>query len=187
MGKGRVADAVNHDFGGEDGAGGTMRTPCPGAPCNKQNATLNMKALSDAELIQLATEWAEAFARCVRERDFFAAKQLFCAHVHSYGTRAVEANGLEQLVEQQWTPTWNRTRGFEHLPGSLDVQLSGDGSLAIVCARWASEGVDTPERWGQQAPYRRSGRCTYALTGDGSGGWRCVHTHFSLDPSAGPN
>lgn len=146
-----------------------------------------MRTFSDADLIQRAIAWTEVFARCVRDRDFSSARPLFSPRVHSYGTRTVEAFGLEQLVQEQWTPTWIRTQGFEHQPGSLDVQLSRDGSFALVCARWASEGVDTPDSWGLQTPYRRSGRCTYALTGDDDGVWTCTHSHFSLDPGKGPN
>ena len=137
-----------------------------------------------AELVQQALAWAEAFAVHVRNRDFESALPMFSAAVHSYGTRAVEVHSLDELKREQWAPTWLRTRGFHHLPDSLDTQVSLDGSMAVICARWASEGVDTPESKEQQEPYKRSGRCTYVLTRAPDGRWTCSHTHFSLDPGS---
>lgn len=134
-----------------------------------------------------AIEWAQTFAQCVRNKDFHAALHLFSPKVHSYGTRVVEACNRNQLHEGQWTPTWHRTQGFDYLPGSMDVQLSSDASVAIVCALWRSEGVDSPESWGLQQPYERSGRCTFVLTKNHQDAWVCTHSHFSLNPGQGPN
>lgn len=135
-----------------------------------------------AELVQQARAWAEVFAQQVRNRDTKSALSLFSSDVRSYGTRAVEVHNLDELQRQQWTPTWSRTRGFDHLPDSMHIQVSQDGSMAIISARWTSEGVDTPESWEHQLPYIRSGRCTYVLTRVSDVNWNCTHTHFSLDP-----
>lgn len=137
---------------------------------------------TQAELVRQACAWAEAFAQHVRNRDIESALPMFSPAVHSYGTRAVEVHSLVELKTEQWAPTWFRTRGFHHLPDSVDTQVSPDGSMAVICARWASEGVDSPDAWEQQPPYTRTGRCTYVLTRAGNAGWTCSHTHFSLDP-----
>lgn len=139
------------------------------------------------ELVSQAIAWAEDFALCVRNRNFANARTLFASTVLSYGTRAVEVNSLEHLQKEQWHLTWLRTQHFAYLPGSMSTQMSGIGDMAIVCARWTSEGVDTPESWGQQQPYSRTGRCTFALNRTIDDRWMCVHTHFSLDPGNGPN
>ncbi len=139
------------------------------------------------ELVSQAIAWAEDFALCVRNRDFANARTLFASTVHSYGTKAVEVSSLDQLLKEQWCPTWHRTQRFAYLAESMDIQLSQDGSVAIVCARWRSEGVDSQEAWERQQPYERSGRCTFVLTRQISGSLICNHTHFSLDPGTGPN
>lgn len=135
-------------------------------------------------LFQQAVDWAQSFARCVRERDFEAGRSLFLSDVHSYGTRTCEARGLEQLHVQQWAPTWVRTEGFDYIDGSLAVQCSEDGSMLVVLGRWQSRGVDDAGQWGRQIPYARSGRCTFVLLRQ-TAGLRCSHTHFSMDPDPG--
>ncbi len=126
--------------------------------------------------------WAEAFARCVRNHDFEAGRSLFSANVHSFGTRTPEARDLDQLHSQQWAPTWIRTRDFTYTPDSLHTELSDDGTMAMLIARWQSIGVDTPDLWANQTPYLRTGRCTFILKQCPDSIWRCIHTHFSMDP-----
>lgn len=130
-----------------------------------------------------ALEWAEVFATCVRNQNFERGKTLFSENVHSYGTRACEASGLEELVAQQWIPTWQRTRYFRYVKETISVEVSGDGCMAVICARWCSIGVDSPGQWGIQTPYTRSGRCTFVVIKSALSEWQCIHSHFSIDPS----
>jgi ketosteroid isomerase-like protein len=144
----------------------------------RQSEDLNM----NTDPMETALAWAHAFARCVRQRDFDAGKSLFAPDAHSFGTRMIEAHGRDMLLAEQWLPTWTRTQGFDYAPGSLRAQISGDGGMALITARWQSLGVDDASRWGQQAPYRRNGRCSLVLARTPDGPWRCVHSHFSMDP-----
>lgn len=124
----------------------------------------------------------ERFAAFVRARDIESARALFRAEVRGFGTRTPEALGLDELIAQQWRLTWMRTRDFRWLPGSMQLQMSRDAGTAIVHARWDSWGVDSDEAWGEQTPYHRQGRCTFALEREPGGQWQCLHSHFSMDP-----
>lgn len=118
-----------------------------------------------------ATAWLDAFAECVRERDTERARPLFAGDCISYGTRITEADGLDTLVEHQWTPIWNATSGFEFDADSIRTRSSADGSLLMVAARWSSYGAAL-----------RHGRCTFVLRGAGER-LVAVHSHFSLVPT----
>lgn len=118
-----------------------------------------------------ATAWLDSFAACVRERDTERARPLFDDNCISYGTRIAEADGLDMLVEHQWTPIWNSTSGFDFDADSIRTRSSEDGSLLMVAARWSSYGAAL-----------RHGRCTFVLRDAGE---RVValHSHFSLVPA----
>ncbi len=131
---------------------------------------------------QSALDWMERFAACVRARDIASARPMFSAGLRSFGTRTVEASSLDELVAQQWQPTWLRTREFRYQPGSVELRPSADGSMMLAVARWESIGVDSPEAWDRQAPYARRGRCSFVLQREDAGAWVCIHTHFSMDP-----
>jgi hypothetical protein len=118
------------------------------------------------------TAWLDTFAQCVRERDTERARPLFADDCFSYGTRITEADGLDMLVEHQWTPIWNSTSGFDFDAASIRTRASDDGSLVMVAARWSSHGA-----------HLRHGRCTFLLRG-GADQLVAVHSHFSLVPSA---
>lgn len=128
--------------------------------------------------------WLDTFASCVTARDLNSAKALFTTNVHSFGTRTIEALNIEELIAEQWEPTWLRTTGFKYLSDSIDIILSADETMAVILARWESQGVDSPTLWDKQTPYYRSGRCTFTLKKSASNIWLCVHTHFSMDPSS---
>lgn len=129
-----------------------------------------------------AVEWTQQFASSVRSRDFEKGATLFAPDVHAFGTRCHEAHGLGDLLLNQWQPTWLRTANFDYLPGSVQVDLSEDASMAVVTARWQSHGVDHQDLWDTQPPYLRSGRCTFVLKCTPNGIWSCIHSHFSMLP-----
>ncbi|MDZ4385600.1 MAG: hypothetical protein U0998_00080, partial [Moraxellaceae bacterium] len=75
--------------------------------------------------------WINLFAELVRKRDFDAAKKLFSDHVHSFGTRTQEAVNLEELVTEQWQPTWLRTVFVNKDVAFIDyAALANDGFSA---------------------------------------------------------
>ena len=121
-----------------------------------------------------AFAWLQLFARLVREQNFEAARYLFHPHCRSFGTLAVETTDRDQLVDQQWIPTWTTTRGFSVDPGSVHVESGGD--LRILTARWSSLGAS------DGTDFARHGRCTFVLREVGET-LRAVHSHFSLDPN----
>ena len=121
-----------------------------------------------------AFAWLQLFARLVREQNFDAARYLFHPHCRSFGTLAVETTDRDQLVDQQWIPTWTTTRGFSVDPGSVHVESGGD--LRILTARWSSLGAS------DGTDFARHGRCTFVLREVGET-LRAVHSHFSLDPN----
>lgn len=129
-----------------------------------------------------AVLWAQQFADCVRSRNFERGESLFAPDAHGFGTRCREANSLADLMINQWLPTWPRTTDFDYAPDSVQVNLSDDLSMAFVTARWQSNGVDRAELWGRQAPYLRSGRCTFVLKRLQPDAWSCIHSHFSMNP-----
>lgn len=135
--------------------------------------------------IEAVIDWATKFARCVRDRDFEGGQALFSAHVHSFGTRTSEAQNLQDLLKDQWSPTWNRTQGFDYVPGSMHVRMSEDACMAVVMARWSSMAIAiaSEDTWNQQVPHRRIGRCSFVLTRIACEQWHCIHSHFSLDPA----
>ncbi len=131
---------------------------------------------------QSAVSWAQQFAASVRDRDFERGQSLFDPDAQGFGTRCQEARSLAELLANQWQPTWLRTADFDYVPGSVQVHLSNDSSMSVVTALWQSCGVDQTELWGTQAPYPRSGRCTFVLKRANPDAWVCIHSHFSMAP-----
>lgn len=123
--------------------------------------------------------WLDAFADAVRSRDIPRGRTYFAADCRSFGTRAVAVDGLDELVEQQWLPTWMATSGFTFDLDSMSLWSADDGSHLTVAARWTSDGFHGG------APRARSGRSSIVLRRDRSGptpALLAVHSHFSTDP-----
>lgn len=128
------------------------------------------------------SSWLDAFAECVRTRDFEAGRALFAEDARGFGTRTEVMESRAELERLQWRPTWLRTRGFEFESDSVRCFPADDDRQYVVTATWHSEGVDTPEDWDRQAPYARKGRCTLVLRADEEGRLRAYHSHFSMMP-----
>lgn len=126
--------------------------------------------------------WLDTFARLVREGDVDAARALFHPDVRSFGTRAEQAVGIDDLVARQWALIWSSTEGFEVAVDERWAWRAADSSLEVMAVRWTSTGFGT-----DGAPYPRRGRATIVLAPDDRAptGWVAVHTHFSEAPSAG--
>jgi len=123
--------------------------------------------------------WLEHFAACVRNRDIESGRSLFAQDASGFGTRIRQAHTLEELVEQQWHPTWFNTRDFRLVPESTSTLVSEDGSQVVLTALWDSLGVASN---GDTFP--RQGRCTLVLQRCDSNarGYIARHSHFSKDP-----
>jgi len=124
--------------------------------------------------------WLQHFATCVRNRDLKSAKSLFADDASGFGTRIRQAHTLEELVEQQWSPTWFNTRDFRFVTESVSLLPSRDESQVVVTALWKSLGVSS-----EGTTFPRQGRCTIILHKCDSHPYGSVatHTHFSKDPS----
>lgn len=120
--------------------------------------------------------WLRHFASAVRDRDEERACELFDATVLGFGTVADRADGLDALRVEQWRHIWPLTSGFDF--DYQSARIDEADAQAWVAAGWTSTGYD---RGG--APFARTGRATIVLRRS-AGGWRAVHTHFSLCPSA---
>lgn len=153
-------------------------------PTPKANAEI-ATASEVAEVSEIYA-WLDAFAACVRNRDYAGGQRLFSPNVHGFGTRTREALGMAALLREQWQPTWERTRDFAFLYDASNPPIlvwSADRSQVVVMVSWSSWGVDTPADWEHQEPYHRQGRSTLVLQ-KSVPDWLAIHTHFSMDPEA---
>lgn len=124
-----------------------------------------------------AIAWLEAFAARVRARDIDGGRALFSDACHSFGTRGEVLDGLDDLVERQWRPTWMTTQGFTFESSTIRVELAADGSLAVATACWASDGLHP-----DGTTFPRRGRATLVLARREDGAPIAVHSHFSESP-----
>lgn len=125
-------------------------------------------------------QWLTDFAAAVRDVDYDRARAMFADDVISFGTFTPIARGRDALVAQQWKNIWNRTRGFTFVVPQTQIEICGE--IAWAAAPWTSQGRDAQGNW-----FDRPGRCTLILRRDGrleSAAWLCVHSHFSLTPTA---
>jgi ketosteroid isomerase-like protein len=119
-------------------------------------------------------KWLEEFAAAVRAADYARGAELFDPDALGFGTVADRAQGLDVLVRDQWRHVWDATEGFRfHLEGA---RIEVEGDLGYAAAGWSSTGFAAGG-----APFPRVGRATIVLRRL-RGGWRAVHTHFSLSP-----
>lgn len=126
--------------------------------------------------IEAVQQWLLTWQDLIAQGDFDAARQLFESDVVGFGTVAVRADGLPELVELQWQNVWTRTSGFRFLLDTLKVW--GDAQLWVVAVQWVSTGQEP----NTGASFERQGRSTIALLWDGQA-LRAQHTHFSLNPA----
>lgn len=121
--------------------------------------------------------WLEAWAAAIRANDLDAGRRLFADDAAGFGTITHRTDGLDDLVERQWTRVWANTVDYDFDWESVCVHLSGDGLQATAHALWASTGKDV------ERP--REGRATIVLTrASTDADWKCVHTHFSMWPNS---
>ena len=120
--------------------------------------------------------WLSRFGAFVAARDFDGGRSMFDEGVVAFGTWADVVEGLDHVEATQWRSVWPTIEDFAFDLDGARMLLSPDGQQAVIVTPWGSTGFDEAG-----APFDRPGRATLVLRRDGeSGGWRCVHTHFSL-------
>lgn len=120
--------------------------------------------------------WLEAFAACVRARDFDAARPMIASEVVSFGTKAAMVAGRDNLIAEQWRRIWPTIEGFAFDLDTLQWHRADDTAWAALT--WTSRGF-RPDG----TPFPRPGRATFTFT-HRDGHWLATHTHFSLFPSS---
>lgn len=122
--------------------------------------------------------WLEIFAGHVRAVDYAAARPMWHPDLLAFGTHSDVISGLETAIATQWDNVWPRTAHFTFdLPGTAVLAA---GSLAVAVTPWTSSGY-APDG----ARFPRPGRATMVFDRSGlphlAWGWRCVHSHMSLN------
>ena len=121
--------------------------------------------------------WLQNWQFYVRSKDYGSAMHLFREDVFSFGTVAISASGLKDLVFFQWKVVWENSKNFTFNMDSIRFFYSKDYSLVIVAVQWFGQGLDQSS--GQFS--ERSGRSSIVLEKQGEK-LVCTHTHFSIDP-----
>lgn len=129
-------------------------------------------SITSEDPVSAITEWFGKLSRYCSTVDYKSAREIFAEDVSSFGTRADAVTGLDRLQKEQWEQVWPQTSGFRVLMDT--VRGGGNAEIAWGMAIWTSTGYDR-----QGGEFERPGRATVVLTRT-RGGWRAVHTHFSL-------
>jgi ketosteroid isomerase-like protein len=117
-------------------------------------------------------DWLSEFVEAVRTGDTDAGRVLFADDVVGYGTLTPRMLGLDDLVEWQWRPTWERVETWQLT--DVDVVEQTD-ALAVLAVCWKRVNND------DHAVVH--GRATLVLRRGAGSAWRCIHSHFSADPT----
>ncbi len=123
--------------------------------------------------------WMDAFAACVRTRDFEGGRKLFAPDAHGFGTVVRTAGSRAKLETGQWRWVWPRTSGFRFERRGSRVERDAGGLFAVVMATWKACNQAAPKRM----VFDRRGRATIFLRRESPDTpWVARHTHFSFDP-----
>lgn len=131
--------------------------------------------LADAAVRAEILDWLEVFSGFVREVDYAGARPMWHPDVLAFGTYNDVIQGLETAIATQWDNVWPRTAEFAFDLAGTHVLAAADGSLAVAVAPWTSTGFHQ-----DGARFDRPGRATMVFA-RGDEGWRCVHSHMSLN------
>jgi hypothetical protein len=125
--------------------------------------------------------WLDAFASCVRRRDFEGGRALFAADAQGFGTVVRTASSRSKLEKGQWRWVWPRTSGFRFERSGARVECDDGGLFAVVMVTWKACNQASPQR----VVFDRRGRATILLRREKTDTpWFARHTHFSFDPPA---
>ena len=130
----------------------------------------------DQDPLEPLRGWLAEWQECVRAVDYQAGRALCTPDLLAFGTRAVVARGLDEVVERQWREVWPRIRDFTvHLEDAIGGVA---GATGWVAAPWDSIGERS-----DGSTFLRPGRLTVIFERR-DGRWLATHTHFSLVPEA---
>jgi catechol 2,3-dioxygenase-like lactoylglutathione lyase family enzyme/ketosteroid isomerase-like protein len=110
-------------------------------------------------------DWLRRLQTCVRNQDFAGGRALCVPELLAFGTRAEIVEGVEQVMERDFTIDAEKAQGA----------IQGDRGW--VAAHWDSLGV-RPDG----STFARPGRLTIVFERR-AGRWLALHTHFSLSPT----
>jgi ketosteroid isomerase-like protein len=130
---------------------------------------------ADAATRAFFARWLDTFAGYIRDVDYASARPLFHPEVLAFGTHRDVIAGIETWMATQWDNVWPRTADFRFDVAATRMLAADDGSMAVVIAPWTSTGFH-PD--GQK--FDRPGRATMVFH-KSDDGWRCVHSHMSLN------
>jgi hypothetical protein len=118
-------------------------------------------------------QWLAAFVAAVRTNDTTAGRALFDQGVVGFGTRTAHVTGLDDLDADQWQQVWPLVADWEV---SDVVVVNDDPVCAVLAYRWRRTNLDGSTH---------HGRATMVLiaANDTPAGWRCIHSHFSVNPT----
>ena len=131
----------------------------------------------DTDPIAPLRTWLREWQARVQAQDFAGGRALCAPEMIAFGTRAEMVEGLDDVVEQQWSHVWPRIRAFTVHAESARGGIDGDRGW--VAAQWDSLGVRA-----DGTTFPRPGRLTI-LFECRDGRWLATHTHFSLTPGPG--
>jgi ketosteroid isomerase-like protein len=132
---------------------------------------------ADAATREAILRWLDVFSGHVREVDYAAARPLWHPDVLAFGTHRDVMQGLEMAIATQWDNVWPKTADFRFDLLAAEVLASGD--MAVAVAPWTSTGFHP-----DGTRFERPGRATLVFLRTGEAlmeGWRCVHSHLSLN------
>lgn len=131
--------------------------------------------LADPAIRAAILGWLDVFAGHVRAVDYAAARPMWHPDLLAFGTHRDVIQGLEAAIATQWDNVWPRTADFTFDLAATQVLAAADGGMAVAVAPWTSTGFDPAGR-----RFDRPGRATMVYQ-NGADGWRCVHSHMSLN------
>lgn len=135
----------------------------------------------EKEAVESAWRWLDAFAACVRERDFAGGRALFAPDAHGFGTIVRVSTARAKLEKKQWGRVWPRTSGFRFERARARLEIAEDGLMVVAMVTWKACNQAAPKR----VVFDRRGRATIVLRRAGENApWIARHSHFSFDPPA---
>ena len=129
--------------------------------------------LADAAVRAEILDWLEVFAGFVREVDYASARPMWHPDLLAFGTYSDVIQGLETAIATQWDNVWPKTADFAFdLAGT---HVLAEGGMAVAVVPWTSSGFHQ-----DGSRFDRPGWASMVFA-RGEGGWRCVHSHMSLN------
>jgi ketosteroid isomerase-like protein len=118
-------------------------------------------------MIQSILSFLNEFEKCVVNKDYSAAKNLYSKSAKNFGTRVDFSSSIDDYVERQWNAVWEISRNFR-----FNDLLFCDESLNYCLVTWQNETLI------DSLFTLRQGRATFIFD-KSQRELLCVHSHFS--------